>query len=133
MPFSQPASNLGVYPFRKPVPDSRLTFQWIRMCELQALSREELISAYCKRSAQACGMEARRAETQALPRLGSRQPLPAGARRDRKLRIIRAPHSMHPQPRSQPCTTGDHRAVGHSRFACWYCRRPKSGDSLSLL
>lgn len=37
------------------------------MCELQALSREELISAYRKRSAQACGMKARRAETQALP------------------------------------------------------------------
>lgn len=33
-----------------------------------------------KRSAQACRMEARRAETQASPRLGSRQPFPAGAR-----------------------------------------------------
>lgn len=28
----------------------------------------------------ACGMEARRAETQAMPRLGSRQPFTAGAR-----------------------------------------------------
>jgi hypothetical protein len=33
-----------------------------------------------KRSAQACGMEARRAETLASQGLGARQPLPAGAR-----------------------------------------------------